>query len=145
MAKTGPIVTLDSSEVTKNLNKVLQGLDRTCKGAMYQALLMVRRRAVPLTPIKHGDLRRSIGQRVEKQGEAGYTGTIYYTATYAPYVHEINKHYLAPGTQWKFLETALYQSSNDILQLFGSSMDVKKLLSPVAGGGMVSASSGGAA
>jgi hypothetical protein len=131
-------MTLDSSEVTKNLNKILQGLDRTCKGAMHAALLMVRRRATPLTPVDTGNLRRSMGTQVEKQGQAGYTGVIYYTSAYAPYVHEINKNYRAKGTQWKFLETALWQSSNDILKLFGSAVDVQHLLRPQAGGGMQS-------
>ena len=127
-----PPVSLDSSEVTKNLNKILTGLDRSCRGAMYQALLMVRREATPLTPVKSGDLRRSIGTQVDKQGEAGYVGIIYYTSAYAPLVHETNRAYRAPGTQWKFLETALYRRSNDILRLFGSAVDVKKLMNPPA-------------
>lgn len=40
-----------------------------------------------------------------------------YTASYAIYVHEIDKAYRAPGTSWKFLEQAVIESEKDILKI----------------------------
>ena len=123
-----------SSTVVRNLNSALKNVDLSCKGAMHAALLMVRRAATPLTPVDTGDLRRSVGTRVISQGHCGYTGLIYYTSDYAPYVHEINKRYRAPGTQWKFLETALQRESNNILRLFGSKLQMHNMVRSASGG-----------
>jgi hypothetical protein len=111
---------------------------------MRTAGLMIRREATPLTPIAAiagGTLRGSQFNTVYKDTGGQWSAEIGYTASYAPYVHEINKHYVAPGTQWKFLETAIFRRTADILALFGKELDV----GAGAGGAFVAEDPGGLA
>jgi hypothetical protein len=93
---------------------------------MHLVGLLVRRAAAPLTPIDKGNLRGSQGHKVISGVTSGEIGVvIYYTASYAPYVHEIDKNYQSPGTQWKFLETALMQNTKEILETLRTSARVE--------------------
>lgn len=65
-------------------------------------------RALELTPIDTGNLRDSQYRHVEKRpgqivGRVGYWSE---QADYAVLVHETDREYRQPGTQWKFLEQA---------------------------------------
>jgi len=40
-----------------------------------------------------------------------------YTASYAAFVHEMDRVYKAPGTNWKFLENAVNESREDIIKI----------------------------
>lgn len=101
--------------VLANLNKEILKTGVRSRAGMRKALLIVRRRSVQLTPIDTGNLRNSAFTEVEESQVFGrITGTIGYTAEYAPEVHETNKHYRRG--QWKFLETALVESHDAILE-----------------------------
>lgn len=47
-----------------------------------------------------------------------------FSAYYAIYVHEIQKAYKAPGTQWKYLETAVKENSQKILDIIRGKVKV---------------------
>lgn len=121
-----PVYFTGMREVLGNINKVLAGMDRSSASAMHKAVLMVRRDAARLTPVRNGDLIRSQYGEVYRDAQGGYSGVIGYTMSYAPYVHEINKRYRKPGSQWKYLETALKNNASKIVRLFGSELDVTK-------------------
>jgi hypothetical protein len=73
-------------------------------------------KAIPLTPIDTGNLRGSSGVSPFRglSGHKNYV-VIYYSASYAPFVHEISKNYRVGG--WKFLETALKTNQKRILDI----------------------------
>lgn len=122
----GPALMLTGErQVIANLNKAIDKIGNDfSRDAMTQAALLVKARSVRLTPVKYGDLRKSSYINVYKTGQ-GFNAEIGYTAAYAVYVHEIDKAYKAPGTQWKFLETALAMSQQEILMILKANMSVE--------------------
>lgn len=110
----GMVTLTGSSEVLNRLNLEIRGIKDRSRRGMEIVGQVVRRAAYPLTPYEHGNLRKS--QYATVYGSEHEVGVeIGYTAAYAPYVHEIDKNYLTPGTGWKFLERALQQSEQEIL------------------------------
>jgi hypothetical protein len=105
-----------TDKLLKNLNKQIKKIEGRNEAGMRQACLLVRRRAQKKTPVDTGNLRNSAYTDVEGQGD-NTVGRIGYTAFYAPYVHEIDKNYRAPGTSWKFLELAIKESTRDIIDI----------------------------
>jgi hypothetical protein len=103
---------LDS--ILANLNKEVQKIENRTQGGVREALLQVKRDALPMTPIKTGNLRGSCYTNTFKlpQGPAGEIG---YEASYAPFVHEIDKEYTVG--HWKFLEYALKMNYYKILDI----------------------------
>ncbi|MEW5725093.1 MAG: HK97 gp10 family phage protein [Thermodesulfobacteriota bacterium] len=110
--------------VIRNLRKAIAQIEGATAEGLREAALLVKNRAVKITPVDTGNLRNSA---YVEMGEVGpkTVAEIGYTASYAPFVHEINKRYRAPGTGWKFLETALKQSVADILAIIKKRARVK--------------------
>jgi len=114
-------------QVLANLNKEVRKIQDRTKAGLWEALLKVKYDVLPLTPIKHGHLRGSCytipgpaGKQVAEHPEpiktsSGIAGEIGFTATYAPFVHEIDKHYTVGA--WKFLERALKMNYDKILDI----------------------------
>jgi len=83
---------------------------------LKKAGLFVQRESQMLVPIDTGVLRNSAGTRSE--GHSFQTVVIvFYTASYAPYVHENLVAMHAAGTEAKFLEKAVTRNYATILKI----------------------------
>jgi hypothetical protein len=106
--------------VLRRLNTEVRKIKGRTKAGMWKAVLVVDRRAAELTPVATGNLIDSRERNVFLRGDAvvGYIG---YTATYAPYVHEmVRAHFRKPGAQAKFLETALKEKAAEVLGILAA-------------------------
>lgn len=103
------------NEVTRNLNKQIQGIMTRTRAGLWEAGLLVQRRAQLLAPVDTGKLKASAYANAfdTPMGPAVEIG---FTAAYAPYVHEIVEYHHNVG-QAKFLETALRNSEAEILDI----------------------------
>jgi len=103
-----------TDKVLRNLNRQILGIQNRTKGGMRHAVLVVRKRSQELTPVDTGNLKASAYTEAYNTVE-GAGAVIGYTAYYAVYVHEIDKSYRVG--QWKFLETALKEKSQEIVEI----------------------------
>jgi len=115
-----------TNQVIANLNKEIEGLRSKSKKAMWGAALSIKAKTLPITPVDTGNLRGSWYTEVFEAADGFASAEIGFTAAYAPYVHEIDKIYRAPGTGWKFLERGLQAASTDVLKWFGKELDLSK-------------------
>ena len=102
-------------EVISALNVRIARVKGATRIGMSRVALVVMGESVRRTPVKTGNLRGSAYQRIVDSNQ-GPVAEIGYTANYAWWVHEIDKVYKAPGTHWKFLQTAVQDLSNWIVQ-----------------------------
>jgi len=103
-------------EILTNLTREIRGIKNRTKAGVHAAGLLVKSRALPKTPVKTGNLRNS-AYVISEDTKRGPVAEVGYTASYAVFVHEIDKNYRAPGTSWKYLERAIQESRGDILRL----------------------------
>lgn len=97
-------------QVEDNLRKAIQQIEGRTEPGLFEAALFVEGEAVRNAPIDTGNLRGSgYTQRVPGGAEVGFT------ADYAVFVHEIDKNYTVGG--WKFLERAVTENQNEILEI----------------------------
>ena len=101
-----------TDQVIKNLNREIQGIRRRSKKGLRAAALIVIAESKSNTPVDTGNLRGSAYQQTFDTNK-GPVAEVGYTASYAPFVHEIDKNYTVGG--WKFLERALKDKRKDIL------------------------------
>jgi len=108
------------TNVNSNLNRAVSRMRVRSRVAMKGACELVKARAMQMTPVDTGHLRGGADTSVDAwRGSSLLLGTIYYTATYAPAVHEINRNYQKrynPEAQWKFLEKALVEKEQEALR-----------------------------
>jgi hypothetical protein len=104
----------------KNLNREIIAIEGRTDAGLNSAALWIKGESQKITPIKIGNLRDSA--YTDRLKHLAYV--IGYTAYYAPFVHEINKNYKAPGTSWKFLEKTL-QRTRKILQIIANKAKIK--------------------
>ncbi len=119
-----PVTGLDN--VLKNLNseiKKIQG--RTFKG-MRKVGLFVQGESQEITPVEFSPLINSAFSDTEKLGPRFVT-RVGYTIKYAPFVHEMpeTNNFTKPGTGPKFLERAVRNNQNQILNIIKTEADVK--------------------
>ena len=100
--------------VLRNLNREIVGIQNRARAGLREAALVVRKRSQELTPVDTGHLKASAYTEAYNMPE-GPAAEIGYTAGYAVFVHEIEKHHNVG--QWKFLETALKQKRQEILEI----------------------------
>lgn len=120
-----------TDRVLKNLNRRIGEIENRTESGVLEAALVVKRQSMILTPVKTGNLRG--GCQVSSTGtRRSPRATIYYAAAYAPFVHEILRHWKtgkkihhAPPTQWKFLETALKEKASEILNILAKHARVR--------------------
>jgi hypothetical protein len=120
-----PVRVTGVDEVVRNLNKQIAGIKVRSKGGMYKSVLLVKGKAIKLTPVRTGNLRQSAYSDVflRKMGNE-IVGEIGYQAAYAPFVHEMTVsrsgnpiRWTKPGTGPKFLERPLKSSTKQIIQI----------------------------
>lgn len=104
------------SNIVEEMNKQVGKIRTRTRAGVMSALLVVKRDSVKMTPVDTGNLRASCYTDIFLTVK-GVVGEIGYTAYYAPYVHEIDKKYRKSGTSWKFLEKALIQNKEKIIQI----------------------------
>lgn len=105
-------------KVLRNLNKELKQIKQVSAVRLESCALLVKNRSLKKTPIKSGNLRGSCYVDPVVETQDGMYVEIGYTASYAPYVHEMPETYrfTAPGTGPKFLERALLETKGDIIK-----------------------------
>jgi hypothetical protein len=103
-------------EVQTELNRKIAEIGgRRSQAAMEGAGLIVLGEARVLTPVDTGNLINSSYTESFQNGKGEWGVEIGYTAEYAVAVHETNRAYRKPGSQWKYLETALYTKAREVL------------------------------
>jgi hypothetical protein len=101
--------------VLVNLNRQVSNIKKRSAAGMWEAALIIQRRSMELTPVDTGNLKGSAYSILIPQLFSGGPGAeIGYTASYAPFVHEIDKNYKVG--QWKFLETAMKEKRRQVLE-----------------------------
>lgn len=108
--------------VLRNLNKEIQGIDNRTRSGLGAAALVVKADALKETPVDTGNLRQSAYTEVFDSPE-GYSAVIGYTASYAPYVHEIDKNYNVGN--WQFLRNSLMQNETRVLRIIQNSARIR--------------------
>ncbi|HDS00519.1 MAG TPA: HK97 gp10 family phage protein [candidate division Zixibacteria bacterium] len=109
------------NRVLANLNREISGIRGRTRAGMQKAALIVQRRSMELTPVKTGNLRASAYHTMIDLPK-GPGAEIGYTASYAPFVHEIDRFHNIG--QWKFLETALKDKQGEVLEAIRSKVKV---------------------
>jgi hypothetical protein len=103
-----------TNKVVANLSKRVEAIKKRTAAGLMQGALVVKRRSMQLTPHDTGNLKGTCYTKlIEHKGMP--VAEIGYTAAYAIYVHEINRNYKKPGTQWKYLETAMKEKQKEVL------------------------------
>lgn len=110
-------------ETLANLNKEVLGIKNRSRAGMTEAATMIKARSMKLTPVDTNTLRLSAYYRTWMRA-SGPGAEIGYRASYAPFVHEIDKNY-KHGKQWKFLETAMNELRGRILDVIRKSARIK--------------------
>jgi hypothetical protein len=107
-------------EVTSRLTAEIKKIDFKSKAGLWEAGLMVKRRAQQYTPVDTGNLRSSAYTEAYTT-ILGHSVEIGYTASYAVFVHEMDparlRRPLRGNARWKFLETALKELEPDIIRV----------------------------
>jgi hypothetical protein len=104
------------SNVLSNLNRQIKAIPGKTRRGLATAGLIVKAESMRMTPVDSGDLINS-AYTDPYDTFSGPGVEIGYTAEYAPHVHEHDVHYRKPGSQWKFLETALFQSADRVFEV----------------------------
>ena len=110
------------SQIERNLNKEIKKIKGRTKAGLWQAALLVRAQSQRLTPVDIGNLKGSAFTDPYETSK-GPGVIIGYTASYAPYVHEIDANYRVG--QWKFLEMALRMLKKKILEVVKAKAQIK--------------------
>lgn len=103
--------------VIRNMNGSIAKIKKQVLGGLYNAGIMIKGKALPLTPIDESNLRGSAYVNNPVITSQGPVVEIGYTADYAVYVHERTELHHAPPTQAKFLEDAIKTNTGAILNL----------------------------
>jgi hypothetical protein len=112
-----------TDRVISRLNKEVTGIKNRTVAGVLEAGLTVKSRSMELTPVDTGNLRRSCYVNGPIQSQSGPGVEIGYHATYAPFVHEVYRHWKSGKVvrhrvgQWKFLETALKELAGTIVAI----------------------------
>jgi len=102
-----------------NINTVARKMKWISRSGVQQAGLHVLRMSTKICPVDTGNLRGS-GTTQMYDTFRGPGVVIAFTASYAIFVHEIQKAYRAPGTGWKFLEKVLKRDKKIILEIMAN-------------------------
>jgi hypothetical protein len=104
------------SEIKAAMEKASRRLSTSTREALTRAGLFLQRESQKIVPVKHGVLKNSAGTSVSGQG--WFTEVVvYYTASYAVWVHERTDLKHKPGKEAKFLEKPAREKRAEILAL----------------------------
>jgi len=109
------LVLKGGGRVMRNLNKEIKAIVGRTEAGLRAAATLIKGRSIRLAPVDTGHLRQSAYVDSGRMFLKGPWAVIGYTAIYAPMVHEIDKNYTVG--QWKFLETPLFGSERDVLEI----------------------------
>lgn len=120
-----PVKWLGIEKVQGNLNRHLAGIKNGTRRGMHKAVLLIKGRALKLTPVSlhGGHLRGGAYTDVFKRGTR-ITGVNGYQAAYAPSVHEMLRSpsgkpikWTKKGTGAKFLERPWKESAGEVRKI----------------------------
>jgi hypothetical protein len=104
--------------IAKNLLRWRNQAERVMVGRMRQACLLVQRRSQLIVPVDTGYLKSTADTDAGWRGSK-LIGVIFYTASYALFVHENLRARHKEGKQAKYLEQPLRQSVWEIAKILG--------------------------
>lgn len=125
--------------IQRNLNREIAAIERRSRVGMRMAVYLVLGQSKVYTPVDTSNL---IGDTETDVFDSpnGITGTIHYHASYAVFVHEIDKNYsgpkrvrrrgrwvIEPGkatAQWKYLQRALNEKHDEVLEALAESAQI---------------------
>lgn len=113
-----------TARVLRNFNREVRAIKMRGAAGMVKAALIVKRRSMQLTPVDTGNLKGSAYTAISASLIKNPVAEIGYTASYALYVHEMDKVH-KPPTQWKFLETALKEKEREALEAIKSDAHIR--------------------
>lgn len=112
--------------VLGNLNRQIKvAIPQRAVPALHDVGTEIIAKAIPITPVATGNLRRSYGHEVYPSGHMGIVLIIRVDANYAVYVHERMDLTHRPPTRAKFLEITLKQNTRWILQTIARGMRLR--------------------
>lgn len=109
-------------KVLGNLNRAIAGIKGRTYAGLLKAGLFVQGEAMKETPRDTGHLVGSAYTQGLEKGERPVV-EIGYSASYAPFVHEINKNYRVGN--WQFLRNALAKNDGKILDIIRQEAQIK--------------------
>ena len=109
-------------KVLGNLNRAIAGIQGRTYAGLLKAGLFVQSEAMKETPRDTGHLVGSAYTQGLEKGEKPVV-EIGYSASYAPFVHEINKNYRVGN--WQFLRNALAKNDGKILDIIRQEAQIK--------------------
>lgn len=109
-------------KVLARLNKEIAGIEGRTYGGILKAGIFVQGEAMRETPRDTGNLVGSAYTQGLKKRENPVV-EIGYSASYAPFVHEINKNYRVGN--WQFLRNALAKNEVKILDIIRQEAQIK--------------------
>ena len=116
-------VTVTSDIIQKTNKEIGRIKGRTLSGVL-KAGLYVKGESLKVVPWRTGNLAGSAYTEA-RETIVGPVCEIGYTASYAPFVHEIKRvHYTKAGTSWKYLEIPLNSSQKIILDIIRSEVKI---------------------
>jgi len=105
------------SNILEKFNKQVLAIKGRTKAGMWKAGLIIKAASIKYTPWKTGNLAGSAYVQIIDTPH-GPGVEIGYTASYAPYVHEMPDffNFTKPGTGPKFLQRAIYENRERVLR-----------------------------
>ena len=110
------------SQIARNLQRWRNQSERVMIGRMRKACLLVKRRSQIIVPVQTGNLKGSADTDVGFVG-GKLRGIVFYTASYAVFVHENLKARHKKGKQAKYLEQPLKESVREIAMILGGEIE----------------------
>lgn len=103
--------------VMRNLNRELKQIEGKTFIGMWVVGKKIEGKSKRLCPV--GATGNLIGSWYADISDTpdGLSLVMGYSADYALHVHEHDRHYRKPGSQWKFLEAPLYESTGEIVSI----------------------------
>lgn len=102
-------------EVIGNLHRKIANVKSSITSeGLWDVVFIIESTSKPLCPVRTGNLINSWFGRVRKTGGL-LLAEVGYGASYALAVHEIDRLYRKPGSQWKYLEAAIASKTKEIL------------------------------
>lgn len=112
----GVVEVVGIETVLANLNARIDKIENLTRKGVAKATVIVLSEAQRLCPEDTTNLVKTGSARVV-QTPGGPVGFIRFGASYAWFVHEIDRHYKKQGSQWKYLQAALFHKADRVVQV----------------------------
>jgi hypothetical protein len=111
--------------VNETLGKIADNIKSGAKMGVKAALLSIKAEAQIRTPVDTGNLRSSASVTMTREDKSVVRGSVYYTPTYAPPVHEMTSSAHTVG-EAKFLSNAVESQRGNIMKILKTYMRLRK-------------------